>query len=168
MDSQLKHEPASHREESPSDDLAREMEVLRASSLRLLDFDEIRRILAGHTTFYEARRLALDITPSFDPFEVGRLQRETADARALLEELGDLSLQSDADTSESVTRASLEGVLAGSELLAIADSLEVHRRVRSSVLRATQAAPIMADLARVIPDLAGGPEPDTLQDQRTR
>ena len=86
--------------------------------MRLLDFDDIRHRLADHTTFYEARRLALDITPSFDPFEVERLQRETADARALLDEIGDLSLQSDADTSESVTRAALEGVLTGGELLA--------------------------------------------------
>ena len=153
MDSQLKHEPASLVGESPSDELAQELQSLRASALTLLDFDDVRQRLADHTTFYDARRLALEITPSFDPFEVDRLQRETSDARALLDEIGDLSLHSDADTSESVTRASLEGVLTGGELLAVADSLEVHRRARSSVLRATQAAPIMADLARVIPDL---------------
>ena len=140
--------PEANEERSPT-----ELESLRASSLRLLDFDDIRQRLADHTTFYEARRLALEITPSFDPFEVERLQRETSDARALLDEIGDLSLHSDADTSESVTRASLEGVLTGGELLAVADSLEVHRRARSSVLRAAQAAPIMADLARIIPDL---------------
>ncbi len=133
---------------------AAELESLRASALRLLDFGHVRRRLADCATFHQARRLALDLTPSFDPFEVERLQRETADARALLEELGDLSLHSDADTSESVTRASLEGVLTGAELLAVADSLEVYRRARSSVLRADQAAPMMADLARTIPDLS--------------
>ena len=133
--------------------MATELDSLRASALTLLDFDEVRQRLADHTTFYEARRLALEITPSFDPFEVERLQRETTDARALLDEIGDLSLHSEADTSDSVTRASLEGVLTGGELLAVANSLEVHRRARSSVLRAGQAAPIMAELARIIPDL---------------
>ena len=153
MDKRPKPEPAIFGGECPADELVRELEDLRASSMSLLDFDDIRQRLADHTTFYEARRLALEITPSFDPFEVERLQRETADARALLDELGDLSLQSDADTSESVTRASLGGVLTGNDLLAVADSLEVHRRARSSVLRAAQAAPIMTDLARIIPDL---------------
>ena len=153
MDKRPKPEPAIFGGECPADELVRELEDLRASSMSLLDFDDSRQRLADHTTFYEARRLALEIAPSFDPFEVERLQRETADARALLDELGDLSLQSDADTSESVTRASLGGVLTGNDLLAVADSLEVHRRARSSVLRAAQAAPIMTDLARIIPDL---------------
>ena len=153
MDKQHKPESASFGGESHTDELTHELESLRASSLTLLDFDDIRRRLADNTTFYEARRLALEITPSFDPFDVERIQRETADARALLEELGDLSLQSDADTSESVARASLGGVLTGNDLLAVAESLEVHRHARSSVLRAAQAAPIMADLARIIPDL---------------
>ena len=153
MDKRLKPESESFGGERPTDQLACELEDLQTSAMRLLDFDDVRNRLADHTTFYEARRLALDITPSFDPFEVERLQRETADARALLDELGDLSLQSDADTSESVTRASLGGVLTGGDLLAVADSLEVHRRARSSVLRVAQTAPIMADLARIIPDL---------------
>lgn len=126
---------------------------LRASALSLLDFNEIRLRLADQTTFHEARRLALEIEPSFDPAEVGRLQDETADACALLEEIGDLSLDSDSDTSESVTRAALGGILSGVELLAIAGSLEVHSRARNSISRAARVAPIMAEMASLIPDL---------------
>ena len=144
-----------HASHSPESDSYRAAELaeLRASALRLLDFDEIRRRLADQTTFHEARRLALETQPSFDPNEVERLQDETADACALLEEIGDLSLNSDSDTSESVTRASLGGILSGVELLAIADSLEVHRRARSSISRAARVAPIMAEMAGLIPDL---------------
>ena len=130
-----------------------ELAELRASALSLLDFDEIRLRLADQTTFHEAQRLALEIEPSFDPVEVGRLQDETADACALLEEIGDLSLDSDSDTTESVTRAALGGSLSGLELLAVADSLEVHRRARSSISRAERVAPIMAEMAGLIPDL---------------
>ena len=136
----------------PSDE-SRSLEDLRESALKLLDFDEICQRLADQTTFYEARRLALEIRPSFDPDEVEILQRETADARALIEEIGDLTLQSDTDTSESVTRAALGGVLTGNELLAVAESLEVHRRASSAVRRAANAAPLMAELAELIPDL---------------
>lgn len=121
--------------------------------MRLLDFDEVRRRLADHATFYEARQLALEVEPSFEPSVVARLQDETADACALLEEIGDISLDSDADTSEAVTRAALGGVLSGSELLAIADSLEVHRRARRVASRARGVAPMMAELASLIPDL---------------
>ena len=134
-------------------DESRSLEDLRESALKLLDFDEIRQRLADQTTFYEARRLALEIRPSFDPDEVEILQRETADARALIEEIGDLTLQSETDTSESVTRAALGGVLTGNELLAVAESLEVHRRASSTVRRAVNVAPLMAELAELIPDL---------------
>ncbi len=137
----------------PASDVARSLEDLRDTALRLLDFDEIRRRLADQTTFYEARKLALEIQPSFDPGHVETLQRETADARALLEEVGDLTLQSETDTSESVTRAALGGILIGNELLAVAESLEVHRRAKSSIRRAEKVAPMMADMARIIPDL---------------
>ena len=146
-------EPHTQPQADAAPDSARELDDLRATAMRLLDFDEIRRRLADRTTFYEARALALGMEPSFDPLQVEILQRETADARALLDEIGDLSLHSDTDTSESVTRAALGGVLTGNELLAVAESLEVHRRAKSAVARADKVAPIMADMASVIPDL---------------
>ena len=141
-----------HSPRSESDQAA-ELEELRASARGLLDFEEIRFRLADQTTFHEAKRLALEIEPSFDPAEVGRLQDETADACALLEEVGDLSLDSDSDTTELVTRAGLGGILSGGELLAVAGSLEVHNRARNSISRASRVAPIMAELASLIPDL---------------
>ena len=139
----------------PHDDdaAAREADDLRESAMRLLDFDEIRRRLADHATFYEARTLALALAPSSDAYEVERRQRETADARALLDEIDDLDLRSDADTSESVTRAALGGVLSGEELLAVAASLEVHRRARGARNAAERVAPMMAELASLVPDL---------------
>ncbi len=154
MNERQSHIPLSEHAADPrgADD-ARSLDDLRESALRLLDFDQIRLRLADQTTFYEARRLALEIEPSFDPGEVELLQGETADARALLEEVGDLSLMSDTDTSEAVTRAALGGVLTGNELLAVAESLEVHRRARSAVRRAGKVAPMMAELAEIIPDL---------------
>ncbi len=145
--------PSANTKDRPETDDARSLEDLHDSALKLLDFDEIRFRLAEHTTFYETRKLALEMRPSFDPGRVEALQRETADARALLDEIGDLTLQSDTDTSESVTRAALGGVLTGNELLAIAESLEVHRRARSAARRADKVAPMMAELAGLIPDL---------------
>jgi len=133
--------------------LLSEAEELQDESLRLLDYDTIRSQLADNTTFYEARRMALDLRPSFVAHEVQQLQDETADARGLLDEIGELSLELGVDTSESVARAALGGILTGVDLLAVADTLEVHRRARSALLKAERHAPLMADLAAVIPDL---------------
>ncbi len=130
-----------------------EADQLRDETLRLLDYTTIRSQLADNTTFYEARRLALDLTPSFDANDVQRLQDETADARGLLDEIGDLSLELSVDTSESVARAGLGGILTGIDLLAVADTVEVHRRARTATLRAERIAPLMAELAGAIPDL---------------
>ncbi len=140
-------------ESMPEQPSMSEAEQLQDKTLRLLDYDTIREQLANNTTFFEARKLALELSPSFDEYEVERLQNETADARALLDELGDLILESRVDTSESVARAALGGVLTGNDLLAVAESLEVHRRARSSVLRGAEKAPLLADIARIIPDL---------------
>ena len=126
---------------------------LREASMRLLDFHEIRQRLAGHATFYEARTLALALEPSADAYEVERLQSETADARALLDEIDDLYLESGSDASESVARAALGGALSGEELLSVAASLEVHRRARAALPAANRVAPMMAELASLIPDL---------------
>ncbi|MDP6455184.1 MAG: hypothetical protein QF898_18005, partial [SAR202 cluster bacterium] len=126
---------------------------LQGRVLRLMDFDTIREQLANNATFFGARQMALNLMPTFDEREVQDLQDETADAGQMLEEIGDVSLESSVDTSESVARAALGGILTGNDLLAVADSLEVHRRARAAALRAKNQAPIMADIAQVIPDL---------------
>ena len=126
---------------------------LQGRVLRLMDFDTIREQLANNATFFGARQMALNLMPTFDEREVQELQDETADAGQMLDEIGDVSLESSVDTSESVARAALGGILTGIDLLAVADSLEVHRRARNAALRAKNQAPLMADIAQVIPDL---------------
>ena len=126
---------------------------LRETTLELLDFQAIRRQLADHTTFFPARQLALELLPSYEPHEVEDLQRETAEGRALLERVGEVSLRSTADISPIVTRAALEGLLTGLELLEVTNSLEVYRHARGAVLRAGVDAPLLVDIAEGIPDL---------------
>ena len=126
---------------------------LRSRALELLDFPAVLRQLADRTTFFPARQMALRLTPSFDELEIEQLQRETEEGRLLLEKGGDIALHAAVDTSESVTRAALGGMLTGMELLEVGESLEVQRRARTAVLRAETAAPLLAAIARGIPDL---------------
>ena len=130
-----------------------EEDDLRARTLELLDFHLIRERVADHTTFFPARQLAIKLSPSYKAHEVEELQRETAEGRALLDEIGDVSLYTASDISTAILRAALGGVLTGMELLEIAEALEVQRRTRNGILRARNEAPALADMAEGIPDL---------------
>ena len=142
-------------DEAPQADegVASETDDLLARALEMLDFHAIRQKLAEHTTFPPARQLALELAPSYQVYEVERLQRETAEGRTLLEQAGRVDLHATADASSALTRAALEGVLTGMELLAVADSLEVQLRARSVVLRARDSVPLLAAIVDEIPDL---------------
>ena len=85
---------------------------LRAGALEALDFHAVRRAVAERASFPPVRQLALELAPSYEADEVEALQRETAEARALLDVV-DLSLYSSADPSAAVVRAALDGVLTG-------------------------------------------------------
>ena len=137
-------------------DPAPESGELREKSLRLLDFHAIRGQLAGHATFFPARQLALQLMPSHGSLEVEELQRETAEGRALLQRPGDFSLHVSEDVLPAVNRAALDGILAGTELMAVADFLEVQWRVKKAILRARQSGqdiPLLAGIAEAVPDL---------------
>lgn len=126
---------------------------LRRKSIELLDFPAIREKVADFTRFLSARQLALDIEPSFDADEVDDLQRETAEGVFLLSEVGDVDLHASKDTSTSVDRASLGGLLTGMELLAVDASLDVQRRARSAFSTVRDSVPTLAGITASIGDL---------------
>ena len=127
---------------------------LRALSMHALDFHQVRRHVANRVTFFPARRLALEMSPSYLPLRVDELQRETAEGLALLEEVGSVDLHLAVDTSEYVARAGIGGVLTGAELLDVADALEVHARAVAAVKRPGARLPLLSDVTAGIPDLS--------------
>ncbi len=132
---------------------ANEAEDLRLQTLQRLDFDAVREHLAAHATFPLARELALEMTPSFEARRVDELQSQTAEGRRLIDGSGDVDLRATSDPRPAVARAALDGVLTGTELLAVAEALEVQRIARAAVQRAGPNLPILEDIAEGIPDL---------------
>ena len=126
---------------------------LREQAQETLEFHLIRERVADRALFFPARQLALSLAPSYDAREVAELQRETAEARAVMDEGGEVDTRSGADISDSVTRAALGGMLTGGDLLQVAAAIDVHRRAKSGILSVRQHAPLMADIAAGIPDL---------------
>ena len=143
----------------PSDDPQRPREAPGArptagDALEMLDFGAVRAAVADRVRYGPARDLALALSPSFDPAEVRRLGERAAQARRLLEEVGEIDLALGEVPAGAVGRAALGGVISGPELAAVAESLRVQARAASLSVRAAAAAPALAEMARRIPDLS--------------
>ena len=130
-----------------------ERNILRAKTQALLEFHTIRERVANRASYFPAHQLALSLQPSYDAYEVELLQQETAEGRAVLDRSGEVDMYSPDDIGESVVRASIGGILTGMELLAIAQTLDVHARAKNGILAVRQHAPILADIAQSIPNL---------------
>ena len=128
-------------------------EELRRRSLDLLEFPRVRETLASHTHLPIARELALSLTPAYDAEAVRRRQQETAEARLLLDETGEVDLATDRDVRPVLRRALLDGVLTGEELVAVADSLELVRRAKAIGSRLQGKTPLLRATAKSIPDM---------------
>ncbi len=138
----------------PADRANAERQSLRDRAQTLLEFNVIRERVADRATYFPARQLALALQPSYDEYEVALLQQETAEGRTVLDQAGEVNMYSPSDISESVVRASLGGILTGTELLAVAQTVDVQAGARRGILAVRQHAPMLADIAESIPDLS--------------
>ena len=127
--------------------------ALRRHSLEVLEFPLVRDILAGYAQLPISRELARSLTPEYTLEGVRHLQQETAEARLLLEETGDVNLASERDVRSVLDRASRGGTLTGEELWALADALELVRRAKAAGTLVRGKTPLLRALSRNIPDL---------------
>ncbi|MEX2598558.1 MAG: endonuclease MutS2 [Dehalococcoidia bacterium] len=126
---------------------------LRARSLDLLEFPRVCEALASHTHLPLSREQALSLTPAYEAGRVRELQAETAEALLLLEETGGVDLTLAKDPRPLLQRASMQGVLAGDELVVIADALDLVRKAKALGGRLPGKTPVLRNLARFITDL---------------
>ena len=124
---------------------------LRERTLELLEFPRIREALASHTHTPMSRERAFALTPVYDAAAVAELQQETAEAVLLLDESSSLALPH--DPRPLVQRAALGGTLSGSELIAVADGLDVARSAKALGGAAQSRTPLLRSLTRNIADM---------------
>lgn len=122
-------------------------------TLGLLDYHLIREQVARHTGFPLARKMAMELTPSFSAATVKQLQDETTEGIFLLDNGRDLDLYSPEDPSDIVERAALNGMLTGLELQRIASSLDLLQYARAKLSASHESIPTLSTLAHGIPDL---------------
>ena len=122
--------------------------------LQTLEFDKVLARLEALCTFSLGRELARRLQPSADYQEVLRRQRETSEARRLLSLRPGLSLASARDVRELARQAAKGHVLQPSELLEVADTLQLARQVRGLLGGLRQQLPVLGALAERIADFA--------------
>jgi DNA mismatch repair protein MutS2 len=122
-------------------------------SLQMLEFPQIREILAGFTSFSASRELALNLQPLCDYERASLLLRQSAEARYLLSLEPGFSIGGVPDVREMVKMAALGKVLAPESLVETQQTLAAMHQVRSSLSKLSEKVPLLWSIAGGIADL---------------
>lgn len=126
---------------------------LQLQAWELLEFTNVRELLANRTRFFMSREMALDARPVVDIEDVERLQDETAQAALMLGTVGDIGLTGARDPRELLHRASIDGMLTGEEIVSVLHLLDSIWSARNTVISMKGRAPLLEEIADDIPDL---------------
>ncbi|MGA2110808.1 MAG: endonuclease MutS2 [Anaerolineales bacterium] len=121
-------------------------------SLKALELFSILERLAGRTSFSGGRELALQLAPSSDPQEVLRRLQETSQARRLLATREGISLGGAREIRPLVEAARKGARLSPNDLLQIRATLSAARSLNRALTRASQEAPLLADIGSRLHD----------------
>ena len=132
---------------------SRGISELQMQAWELLEFTNVRELLANRTRFFMSREMALNARPLIDIEDVERLQDETAQATLMLGTVGDIGLVGARDPRELLHRASIDGKLAGEEIVSVLHLLDSIWAARNTVISMKGRASLLEDIASDIPDL---------------
>jgi len=116
---------------------------LERETLKRLEFDKILHMLEQRASFSLSQSEAQKVGPTADGDEARRWLRQTDEAYRYLHQFGDLPYGGVVDITPVVRRAGRGGVLDAEELLAVAQTLLGGRKIKRTVLKATEKAPDM-------------------------
>ena len=128
---------------------------LQHQAWELLEFTNIRQLLAGRTRFFMSREMALEAEPLVHLEDVERLQDETAEAALMLSTIGDIGLAGALDPRDLLRRAAIDGMLNGEEIVSVLFLLDSIWTARNTVMSMKGRAPLLEGIAADIPDLRG-------------
>ncbi|MBK7917669.1 MAG: Smr/MutS family protein [Chloroflexi bacterium] len=124
-------------------------------SLITLEFDKVRRILAGYTSFSGGEELALALEPTTDLLEARQWQTETAEAVRLLDSHSSITIGGARDVRRPVDNAERGFTLPAEELLDIRSTLVAARTLQRNLLKAEETFPRLAEIAELIEECPG-------------
>lgn len=142
-----------HTEDAKANAAAHGISELQLQAWELLEFTNVRELLANRTRFFMSREMALDARPLVDIEDVERLQDETAQAALMLGTVGDIGLVGARDPRDLLRRAAIDGMLTGDEIVSVLHLLDSIWTARNTVISMKGRAPLLEEIATEIPDL---------------
>lgn len=130
--------------------ITREMDE---KSIELLEFPQIREIIAGYTSFPPGRELAQRLDPLTSFEDISLLLRQSREARRLLEVDPGFSLGDVYDIRETVKLAALGKMLEPINLLEVQVTLGALSYLRTKLSRFSEEFPLLWNIARGIVEL---------------
>jgi len=124
-----------------------------AKSLELLEFPQVKEILARHTAFSASRELALSLLPLDDYETVSLLLKQSAEARQLLAVEPGFSIGGVMDIREPARLATIGKVLEPRTLLEIQQTLAAMSHLRMRLRRLSTEFPLLWRIAEGIAEM---------------
>lgn len=124
-------------------------------SLHTLEFDKIRRILAGYTSFSAGEELAQQLKPTTDRFVAERWQAETQEAVQLFSSDLNVTIGGARDVRRPADNALRGFVLPADDLLAIRSTIVAARTLSRQLKKVEDRYPSLGEHATLIEDCPG-------------
>src|SRR5947209_2465000 len=121
---------------------------MNAHTLRVLEYEQIKTMLAGYASCELGKRVITGLEPRCDEEAVRRALQETSEAQRLIDVAGSIPLGGVHDVREAVRAAAMGSLLEASTLLSVADTFGAAWRLRAFVLKREEEAPHLAERAR--------------------
>jgi DNA mismatch repair protein MutS2 len=134
---------------------ALQVNMLDPKSLSILEFDKVREIVAGYTSFSAGRELAMALRPTPEPEQAREWQSETREAISLFQTDSGVAIGGARDVRRAADNALRGFTLPAEDLLAIQATIVAGRNLRRQLLRIEDRVPHLAAIAILIEECRG-------------
>ena len=124
-------------------------------SLLTLEYDKVRAILAGYTSFSAGEELARTLLPTTDRRQAEQWQTETAEAIRLLDTHTNITIGGARDVRRPADNALRGFTLPAEDLLNVRNTIVAARNLRRNLLKLEDEFPRLADIADLIEECPG-------------
>lgn len=128
---------------------------MNTSGCNVLEFDRLRRVLAGLAETARGRELALELEPDGDRSAVEKALRETSEARRLAEDDASVTLSALPDVADDLETLAIEGRVLGVDgFVRLSVFASIVREVRRSLAAHRSQTPLLAARGEGLSDLS--------------
>src|SRR2546427_10205826 len=125
---------------------------MNSHSLRVLEYEQVRALLAEQISTDLGRERVAELAPLDEEEEIRRRLQETGEARRIMAVGGSLPLGGIHDVRAVVQAAARDGLIEAPALLDLADTISSGRRLRGFLSKRAEEAPRLAAMGREIGD----------------